>query len=320
MSDLEARLANLETHMTSLERSERRWRASAVVLGAALTAAFVLAATALNSDTLKARKLEIVDDAGKVVMVADSTEGAGRLSVWSSAGSNIARLGANEHGGDFIMWNANGRVVGSLYATAEGARIEANAADGKTSAALDAATGLGQIALTDADNKPVVRAATDSSGGLLQIMGANGQPCASLGARSAGGYLVVVNNAGSEVGSLHVRNDGTGKLLLADGRDSNVLFETGADGGGAMQLLHSGRVIAGLGGTNTGGLLNLMGPEGRPVVVVGQSNNAPGGAMAIRDSRGSLVARLGVGTDGDGELAVYGEGATKSRVVTPRDQ
>lgn len=320
MSDLEARLSALETHVESLERGARRWRRATMVLGAVLVSTFVLAATALNSETIKARKLEIVDEAGKVVMLADTTQGAGRLSLWASSGANVARLGANEHGGDFIMWNAQGRVVGSLYATAQGARIEANAADGKGSASLDAATGLAQIALTDADNKPIVRAAIEEAGGVLQVLGSSGQPAASIGSRAGGGFVVVQNSAGSEVGSMLVREDGTGKLLLADGKQPNILLETGADGGGALQLLHSTRVIAGLGGTASGGLLNLMGPEGRPVVILGQASNAPGGALAIRDSAGVRVARIGIDPDGYGELAVYGEGATRKKSINARDE
>lgn len=320
MTDLDARLSALETQITAIDRSARRWRQAALGLGAALAATFILAATALNSDTLKARRLEIVDEADKVVMVADTTEGAGRLSIWSSTGSNIARLGANDHGGDFIMWNAQGRVVGSLYATADGARIEANSADGLRSAAMDAATDLAQIALTDADNKPVVRAATDAAGGVLQVMGSAGQPAASLGARATGGFVVVQNNAGSEVGSILVRDDGAGRFVLADAKQPAVLLETGADGGGALQLLHSSRVIAGIGGTSAGGLMNLMGPEGRPVVILGKASNAPGGALALRDNTGVKIARIGIDPDGYGEMAVYGEGGTRKSILTPRDQ
>jgi len=320
MHDLEARLSALETHIESLERGARRWRRVALVLGSVLVSTFVLAASALNSDTIKARKLEIVDGAGKVVMLADTTEGAGRLSLWSSSGANVARLGANEHGGDFIMWNAQGRVVGSLYATQEGARIEANAADGKGSAALDAATGLTQIALTDADNKPIVRAASEPTGGVLQVIASSGQPAASIGSRVGGGFIVVQNQAGSEVASMLVREDGTGKLMLADGKQANVLLETGADGGGALQLLHATRVIAGIGGTAAGGLLNLIGPEGRPVVILGQASNAPGGALLIRDKAGVRVAHVGIDPDGYGEMAVYGEGATRKKALNARDE
>ena len=61
-----------------------------------------IAATAFQpvADVVRTRRLEIVDESNRIVMLASAAKHGGRIDLWDDAGINSARLGGNGTGGD----------------------------------------------------------------------------------------------------------------------------------------------------------------------------------------------------------------------------
>src|SRR5215210_6231974 len=95
------------------------------------------------SDVLRARRLEVVDDAGTVrAVVGTREEGIGGLTVFDAAGRKRAALEAGEvegQGSGLSLFDANGKVRAVLYAHNEpgkGAAVYVNDEAEKSRAVL----------------------------------------------------------------------------------------------------------------------------------------------------------------------------------------
>ena len=72
----------------------------------------------MKFDSIQVKRLEIVNDAGEVMLAASSGQSGGQLDVWNNRKNNIARLGANAFGGDLAIWNLSGNSVAGAWAAA----------------------------------------------------------------------------------------------------------------------------------------------------------------------------------------------------------
>ena len=112
-------LRNLRGEIAALRSKTRTAR----VLGVLSAATLVLGLGAMASPdpsagtapepqasrVIQTKRLEIVDDAGRVALVATANAQGGRLDLWNASCANIARLGSNDSGGDLILWNRDGK-------------------------------------------------------------------------------------------------------------------------------------------------------------------------------------------------------------------
>jgi hypothetical protein len=73
--------------------------------------------------------------------------------------------------------------------------------------------------------------------------------------------------------------------------------------------------VAAMGGGKTGGLMNLLDSSGQAIVVAGAAEGADGGAVSVRNGRGTQIGRIGVDTAGAGEVSVYNATATVKKVI-----
>jgi hypothetical protein len=90
------KLAIMHARLTVLERRVRCYQRLTLVLGLILIMGFSLAARDAPSvaDVLQARRFEVVDEAGKVVVAAYATSAGGRLEVVSNIGRQVFSAGS----------------------------------------------------------------------------------------------------------------------------------------------------------------------------------------------------------------------------------
>ena len=90
------KLAITHARLTVLERRVRCYQRLTLVLGLILIMGFSLAARDAPSvaDVLQARRFEVVDEAGKVVVAAYATSAGGRLEVVSNIGRQVFSAGS----------------------------------------------------------------------------------------------------------------------------------------------------------------------------------------------------------------------------------
>jgi hypothetical protein len=89
-------LAIIGARLTTLERRVRWYQRLTLALGLVLVMGFSLAARGTPSvtDVLQAKRFEVVDEAGKVVVAAYATAAGGRLEVVSNIGRQVFSAGS----------------------------------------------------------------------------------------------------------------------------------------------------------------------------------------------------------------------------------
>jgi hypothetical protein len=124
---------NLETRVRNLEGRVNRYRLTIALLGLALLAVVCIAAEAPKgvTDELRTKKLVIVDEQGKQVVllasgkfggvlrlmdapgqtlvIAGASETGGRLMVADNMGSELVKINADEGGGQMVLLNKKGQ-------------------------------------------------------------------------------------------------------------------------------------------------------------------------------------------------------------------
>ena len=93
-SSIDARLTRIEAELAAARRDARRWRTGTMVLGGIAVVGGLAAAVqvARVEDVIRVRRLEVVGEGDKVVMLAQAAADGGQLDVWSKGGTNVVRL------------------------------------------------------------------------------------------------------------------------------------------------------------------------------------------------------------------------------------
>lgn len=268
----EARLQQLESRLIDTRRSlrhTRRWLALAGLAGFSLLVA--AAADLATIDVIRAKRLEIVNDTGHVVLAAASDRTGGRIDLWTPEGCNVMRLTSNEHGGDLALWNCQGRSVAGLFATELG----------------------GEATIWDNQGEVSVRVREGKTGGLIDLMESGTSRC-MMYATDSGGQLDLIDMKGkatfmaySDLDTAHIAMDrlhitGTGtssSLIMTSERDTpTVSIKNGP-----------------------GAALHLAGSNGQVTMDVPVGEVMP--TIAIRNTGGLSVAEMTLREHGSGSLA-----------------
>ena len=133
-------------------------------------------------------------------------------------------------------------------------------------------------------------------------------------------YLQVASADGEPVGILRSDLDGNGRLDLLD-QAGHLLasLQTRKDSGATLALLSEfGKTVCALGGTNDGGLLNLMNRTGVPVVTAGSAESLRGGTLTIQNERGLPVVSIGSDAQESGQVRLQGPDGTTKQVLPNR--
>jgi hypothetical protein len=93
-----------------------------------------------------------------------------------------------------------------------------------------------------------------------------------------------------------------------------VLLDQGKEESGTVQVYAGPNRVAALGGSATGGLLNLFNLKGKAVFVAGSAADGTGGLFSIRTGDGTQVVRGSA--EPEPEVAVYSDDGKQKRVIS----
>lgn len=279
----------LRTEVARLRREARTTRLIAMLASAGLIVGLLAMTAPQAARVVQTKRLEIVDDAGRVTMVATSTPQGGRLDLWNAAGANTARLGSNEAGGDFILWRNDGSAALSAYAQQNGGRIEVGMPGNRVAGLIEASALGGRLSLANAAGNPVVGAASLEDGGALRVADRDNKDAALLRATGAGGSLDLVSPNGVAMARLRAAEAG-GEFDLA-ARAGSPRVSASANEREALLVAISENGASKLESGSRGPSVDIVSRESARLASL--EANAGGGALVCRTTSGNAAASIG---------------------------
>ena len=285
---------------------------------------------------VQTKRLEIVDDAGRVAMVASTSPQGGRLDLWNASGANTARLGANDLGGDFILWSKDGHAMVSAYAQRTGGRVELGAPEDKVVGVFEASQTGGRMSLANRAGNPLVSAGAFESGGALRLADQDNKDAALLQATANGGSLGLVSPNGVMMARLRAgeaggefdlaAKAGTQRVSASVSEKESVVIalssaggaklEAGAAGGSAEVLSKDGGRLASLETNEGGGMVVCRAGDDRAMASIGANPSvAKGGLVQLYNDAGNPVFAAAVNAEGAGRLALGTAAGTATLVA-----
>ncbi len=172
----------------------------------------------------------------------------------------------------------------------------------------------GMLRLADKNGASMLEAGVGDHGGEMVAHSTHGQAASVLGNTEKGGFIEGRNPDGKAVASLSVQENGGGRISVgtASGQIA-ALMDQGKEESGTVQIYAGPNRTAALGGSATGGLLNLFNLQGKAVVVAGTATDGTGGVVSIRNGEG--VQLIKSSAEPTPEVSVYSPDGAKKRVL-----
>ena len=190
---IECRLAKIESQV----RSQRRIITLLVIL---LVAGISYGAITPIPEVIQARRFEVVNGDGKVVVELESWELGGKITTLSAKGlyrPSIALTHTDDGQGLLLVYNKDGKKL--IYAGG-------------------GESGDGLLLVYTKDGKHLIYAGANKSGdGLLKVKSKNGNDRVAIsGGLTGGGGISVLNKTGEEVVQIHADDYGMGYVGAFD--------------------------------------------------------------------------------------------------------
>jgi hypothetical protein len=283
--------------------------------------------------------LSLWNTAGKPVAGVYASSSGGRLEVSRGDGELAGYLEATADGSDLAMSRAGSENAASRFrvskdrseallahaeahavllfgATPKGAAVTVLGDSDKEIAYLGGdQSKAGLLRLSNAGGSSMVEAGTGDHGGELFARGNSGQGGAVLGNSEKGGFMEVRNADGKGAASLSVQDNNGGRVAAYTATGQIAAFmDQGKDESGTVQVYAGPNRVAALGGSTSGGLLNLFNLKGKAVFVAGSAADGTGGLLSIRNGEGNQVVRASA--EPAPEMAVYSDDGKQKRVIS----
>ena len=116
-------MSTIETRLLALEKSNRLYKHSLIVVIAAAAILFIMSFTRKDpvEDTLRAKNFEVVNDQNKVLVKLTTLDGSGRITTYNPSGEKqIDVLPNNVGGGSFIVYDGKGSMNARITYTEGG--------------------------------------------------------------------------------------------------------------------------------------------------------------------------------------------------------
>ena len=194
-------MSTLEQDVRTLQSQVRRQRRWNIALGALVVVGGLMAATGVRSvpDVIQAKKFEVVNDEGKVLVLMDSVfskgERYGFVTTQNGKGQKLVAIGASADGGIVTTQNGKGQTLVAIGVTTDGeGRVTTENGKGQTLVALGAS----------------------AVGGAVKTQNGKGQTLVELGASADGGIVTTQNDQGVTLVRLTTDQSGNGAVLAQD--------------------------------------------------------------------------------------------------------
>jgi hypothetical protein len=247
---------NIEMRLQRLEKSNRRYKNILVFITAAFTILF-MAFKAPNAvpEILQAKKFEILDDNGHVLVRLTQDAGKGIIKTFNDEGKKLVNITYTTKNEGFLgLEDGNGQETMRLSSSNDG--------------------GGGYISIFNPSGKRTLTLNNDNSGGNIYVGNSNGDTRAAIQCNSsAGGFLGLYNSDGYTAIKLTQTSSGNGDLYVNNKMgDERVRLSVSASAGN-FQIKNNGKtMIVELGGTNgENGTINTYNTSGTFVQGIGSS-------------------------------------------------
>ena len=174
-------MSTLEQDVKTLQSQVRRQRRWNIALGAVVVVGGLMAATGVRSvpDVIQAKKFEVVNDEGKVIVSLQNLQGGGvdngMIETRISTGGVLAQIAAGPGGGVVTTQNGKGGTLVELGATTGG---------------------NGLVKTQNGKGGTLVEIFSDSVGGCVRTANISGQVVTFVGAESGGSGVLVTLDGG----------------------------------------------------------------------------------------------------------------------------
>ena len=154
----------------------------------------------------------------------------------------------------------------------------------KPQASFDLTAHGGEVRAYDTEGHPRAVMSVLSSGGSIQAQSSGGDPVAGIYQHSDGtGLVQVFDPQGEPVGSLQSLPGSLGELAVTNGKGNVARLGTSQDGTQmTLRFLQGAKLVAGMGNSGNGGLLELFDKTGKKAVKA--ANSGHGGTVGIYGS------------------------------------
>ena len=247
----------IELRFQKLEAANRRYR-SIILLMMAAFATFFMAFRSYNTvpDVLQAKKFEVVDASGNVLVNLTQDNGKGIIKTYNKEGKKLVNITYTTNQEGYIgLEDGKGQETLRFSSSNEG--------------------GGGYIGVFNPSGKRTLTLNNDESGGNIYVSNSNGDSRATMQCNSsAGGFLALYNSSGYTAVKLTQTSSGNGDLYVnnKDG-DERVRLSVSSSAGNFQIKNNKKTMIVELGGTtNENGTINTYNTSGTFVQGIGSSN------------------------------------------------
>ena len=168
-----------EQRMQKLEKQVRRQRRWNIALGVLVVVGGMMAAKGIQEvpDVIRAKKIQVVDDDGKVLVGMAGDKHGGVLAVANGSEQEVAVLAAESNGGNLLLLNNDKVPQVILSMTKNGGGIDIMNSLGKKSAGMVAGEdGMGFISVFNSKGKGAVdMMGLTGDKGAIRILEGNGK-------------------------------------------------------------------------------------------------------------------------------------------------
>ena len=247
----------IELRFQKLEAANRRYR-SIILLMMAAFATFFMAFRNYNTvpDVLQAKKFEVVDANGNVLVNLTQDNGKGIIKTYNKEGKKLVNITYTTNQEGYIgLEDGKGQETMRLSSSNEG--------------------GGGYIGIFNPSGKRTLTLNNDNSGGNIYVSNSEGNSRAVMQCNSsAGGFLSLYNSLGYTAVKLTQTSSGNGDLYDNDKNgDERVRLSVSSSAGNFQIKNNKKTMIVELGGTaNENGTINAYNSSGTFVQGIGSSN------------------------------------------------
>ena len=262
-------------------------------------------------------RMEVSRGNGELAAYLEATADGSDLAM-SRAGSEqaAARFRVNKDRSDALLARAEDQAVLLFGVTPKGAALSILGEKDREVVYLGGdESRSGMLRLADAKGSTMVEAGVGDHGGEVMARSAQGQGGLMMGNVEKGGFVEARNTDGKAVGSLTVRDNSGGQCSVstASGQMA-VLLDQGKEESGTVQIFSGSNRLAGLGGSATGGVLNLFNLKGKAVVRAGTAVDGAAGLVTVQNADNQPVVVLS--SEPRPEVSVFTPDQKKKRVIS----
>jgi hypothetical protein len=248
----------IEIRLQKLEATNRRYKTIVVIMIASFATCFMAFRNPKPAvpDVVQARRFEVVDNSGNVLVTLSQDDGKGLIKTYNSEGKKLVNITYTTNNEGYLgLEDGHGQETMRLSSSSEG--------------------GGGYFSIFNPSGKRTLTLNNDNSGGNIYVGNSDGNTRATVQCNSsAGGFLGLYNSSGYTAVKLTQTSSGNGDLYINNyNGDERVRLSVSSSAGNFQIKNNSKNMIVELGGTNgENGTINTYNSIGTFVQGIGSSN------------------------------------------------